>query len=226
MSAEIIKFSDSVSRRAATDKIASAFNGFRQPRPELSVTAKNSRLRIERRDVWWMAEAAVRYWSARREFNSAVERAQKCGIPEGRSHASFNPDDDSDLVARWREAIVRQLLAPAPDAMAVKWKQAQDDRYLPVEPKRIERAIADDLAFLAAHPTKRSNSEAMARSREFKEAMRQRIREVAAARGLSDEEIKPILRLKHQDIGEFCMKHSVSLEWLLEGAGPIFKKYD
>jgi hypothetical protein len=102
-----------------------------------------------------MAEVAVQYWRARLNFEWAVERAQKLGIPEGRSDARCN-DDDSDLVAGWRAAIVRQLLTPAPDAGAVKWEEAQDDCYLPVEPKRIERAIADDLAFLAAHPTRRS----------------------------------------------------------------------
>jgi hypothetical protein len=96
---------------------------------------------------------------------------------------------------------------------------------LDVTPERIERSIADDLAFLAAHPTRRSNSEAMARSREFKEAMRQRIKELAGARNLPDDEIKSVLRLKHQEIGAFAIKHSVSLTWLLEGAGPIFKKY-
>jgi hypothetical protein len=55
--------------------------------------------------------------------------------------------------------------------------------------------------------------------------MRQRIRDIAASRDLSDEEIKPVLRLKHQEIGAFAIKYSVSLTWLLEGAGPIFKKY-
>jgi hypothetical protein len=54
--------------------------------------------------------------------------------------------------------------------------------------------------------------------------MRQRIREIAASRDLSDEEIKPALRLKHQEIGEFTEKHGVNLEWLLEGKGRIFKK--
>jgi hypothetical protein len=38
---------------------------------------------------------------------------------------------------------------------------------------------------------------------EFKEAMRRRIRDVAASRDLSDEEIKPALTLKHQEIARF-----------------------
>jgi len=33
--------------------------------------------------------------------------------------------------------------------------------------------ISEDLAFLAAHPTRRSNSETMARRREFNDATRQ-----------------------------------------------------
>jgi hypothetical protein len=92
-----------------------------------------------------------------------------------------------------------------------------------VKPERIERAIADDLAFLAAHPVRRSNSEAIARRREFREAMRQRIRDIAASRDLSDEEIKPALKLKHHDIAEFTEKYGVNLDWLLEGQGRIFK---
>ena len=89
--------------------------------------------------------------------------------------------------------------------------------------ERIERAIAEDLAFLAAHPIRHNKSEAMARRREFKEAMRRRIRDVAASRDLSDEEIKPALTLKHQEIARFSEQHGVNIEWLLEGKGRIFK---
>jgi uncharacterized lipoprotein YmbA len=80
------------------------------------------------------------------------------------------------------------------------------------------------LAFLAAHPVRWSNSEAMAHRREFKDAMRQRIRDIAASRDLSDEEIKPVLKLKHHEIAEFTEKHGVNVEWLLEGNGRIFEK--
>jgi hypothetical protein len=64
----------------------------------------------------------------------------------------------------------------------------------------------------------------MAHRREFKEAMRQRIRDIAASRDLSDEEIKPFLKLKHHEIAEFTEKHGVNVEWLLEGKGRIFEK--
>jgi hypothetical protein len=53
--------------------------------------------------------------------------------------------------------------------------------------------------------------------------MRQRIKDVAASRNLSDEEIRPVLRLKHQEIGRFCEARGVNLGWLLEGEGRIFK---
>jgi hypothetical protein len=31
------------------------------------------------------------------------------------------------------------------------------DRYIGVKPERVERALADDLVFLAAHPVRQSN---------------------------------------------------------------------
>jgi hypothetical protein len=48
--------------------------------------------------------------------------------------------------------------APAPNVAAVAWKRAKLSRgdflYLPVKPDRVERAIADDITFLDAHPTR------------------------------------------------------------------------
>jgi len=129
---------------------------------------------------------------------------------------------------RYREALARQFLTPAPHAASVKWKQMAlaggQHEYTGVKAERIECAIADHLAFLAAHPVRRSNSEAMARRREFREAMRGRIRDVATSRDLSDEEIKPALTLKHQEIARFSEQHGVNIEWLLEGKGRVFKK--
>ncbi|SHH17293.1 hypothetical protein SAMN05443248_3948 [Bradyrhizobium erythrophlei] len=181
-----------------------------------------------------MAEAATRYWRLRIDFQSAVSWAQRMGTPEGRFHPSDpNECDRMSMVQKYRAALAKQLLTPAWDAASVKWKQtklaSEREGYylLDVKPERIERAIADDLAFLAAHPVRqshRNNSEAIARRREFKEAMRQRIREIAASRDLSDEEIKPVLRLKHEEVGRFTEKHGVNLAWLLEGKGRIFKK--
>jgi hypothetical protein len=69
----------------------------------------------------------------------------------------------------------------------------------------------------------RTNAEVMVHRREFKEAMRRRIRIIALFRDLSVEEIKLALTLKHHEISKFTEKHGVNLEWLLEGRGPIFK---
>jgi len=61
------------------------------------------------------------------------------------------------LVDTWREAVVKQLLTPLPDLAAIIWKRAKlasrEFAQLPTNAKRIERAIADDVAWLA-HPTK------------------------------------------------------------------------
>jgi hypothetical protein len=70
-----------------------------------------------------MAEAATRYWRVRIDFDHAVSIAQREEIPE----AAYHPVVDSHdlrLVDRYREALVRQLLTPAPDLMSVTWNKA------------------------------------------------------------------------------------------------------
>jgi hypothetical protein len=131
--------------------------------PPSTETAKNGKLREQRYKTWRMAEAATRYWRIRLDFDRAVSDAQRMEIPEGRNH----PVDDSkdrQLLKCWREARVRQLLTPASHAAHVAWKQAAlaggQHQYTDVKPERIERAIADDLAFLAAHPVRQSNRKA------------------------------------------------------------------
>ena len=193
----------------------------------LSPTCKNKRLRDRRHDAWRMADSIRDYWHARLKFDDAISRAQRMGTPEGRFHPPCDHDDRWAMLAKYREAIAQQMLTPAPDAAAITWKQNALARgkyeYTGLKPDRLKHAIADDLAFLAAHPVRRSNSETMAHRREFKEAMRQRIRDVAASRDLSDEEIKPVLKLKHHEIARFTEVYGVNLEWLLEGKGRIFE---
>jgi hypothetical protein len=64
------------------------------------------------------------------------------------------------MVDKWRAAFVKQLLTPAWDAASVAWKQNALARgkyeYTGLKPDRLEHAIADDLAFLAAHPVRQS----------------------------------------------------------------------
>jgi hypothetical protein len=110
------------------------------------------------------------------DFHDALSVAQRGGIAEGRSHPAADDENRQALVNGWRAAFVKQLLTPAPLAASVTWKQAALARgkylHTGLKPERLERAIADDLAFLAAHPIRHNNSEAAARRREFKEAMR------------------------------------------------------
>jgi hypothetical protein len=214
------------SRKQSTDAHESA--DARRPAESLSITAQNGRLLKKRYEAWRAAGAATRYWRAQLDFHDALWCVQRRGMSEGRSHPAVDSEDRQALVDKWRAAFVKQLLTPASDAASVAWKQNALTRgkyqYTGLKPERLKHAIDDDMAFLAAHPVRQSNSEAMARRREFKEAMRQRIRDIAASRDLSDEEIKPVLKLKHHEIAEFTEKHGVNLEWLLEGRGRIFKK--
>jgi hypothetical protein len=87
-----------------------------------SATAENGRLRQERYEVWRMAEAATRYWRVRLDFDGAVSWAQRMEIPEGHLHPAINPDNRMPMVEKYRAALVKQLLTPAPTAAAVSWK--------------------------------------------------------------------------------------------------------
>jgi hypothetical protein len=183
-------------------------------------TAENGRLRKDRRAAWRRAEVLRQYWSTMLEMESVIGSAKSHGaMPLSALHSL--PFDRNTILVKYREALAQQMRTPVSDIAGLKWKQEalakERYHYTGVTPERLRQAIAEDAAWLAAHPTRRSNSEAMARSREFKEAMRQRIREVAADRGLSDEHIKPALSLKHHEIARFSEQQGVSIGWQLEG---------
>ena len=128
----------------------------------LERTATQSKeLRQQRHDVWRKACAATRYWRAMLDLLDAILIGQSNEIPE----TSGSPKTHNDrwpLLENYREALVKQLLTPAPTAALVKWKQqvfAQGQcKYANVTDEQIEKAIADDLAFLAAHPARRARS--------------------------------------------------------------------
>jgi hypothetical protein len=194
------------------------------------ITAINSDLRKERRDAWWHADRVADYWRARLDWCSALSIAQQHGIGDSASFPSPENESRYGLVEKCREAVAKKLLTPAPDLGAITWKRSQlrssGFAHLPIKKERAERVIAEDVAFLAAHPTRKSapmSNERKEERHKFKEAMRQRIREIAAARNLSDEDIEPTLKLKHEEIGRFCLAHGVSIGWLLEGEGDVFK---
>jgi hypothetical protein len=88
------------------------------------------------------------------------------GDTEGSYHPVANPADRRSheerlsMVKRWREALARQLLTPASDVAHVAWKQAtlagRQIAHTDVKPERLERAIADDLAWLERYPVRQS----------------------------------------------------------------------
>jgi hypothetical protein len=166
---EIIQFSTARVSAKRVDKIEASTRAiaaepiWRRERslPEpLTETCKNQRLRDGRRDAWRCAEAATRYWRARLDFERAVESVQRLELPEGRCHPIVNSASDLPMVTRFREALVTQLLTPAPDVGAVNWKRAQmragNHRYTDAKPERLQRAIDADVEWLEAHPTRKS----------------------------------------------------------------------
>jgi len=139
----------------------------REGKPELpppaTETAKNARIRTERRDAWWLVEREAEYWHARFKWLHALETAQRYKIGDSGSFPPPAHASPFEAVDTWREAVAKRLLTPAP-------------------------TLAD-----------------------------------VASRDLSDEEIKPALKLKHEEVARFTEKHGVNLEWLLEGKGRIFQ---
>jgi hypothetical protein len=126
----------------------------------LSTTCKNQRIRQQLHANWRKADALRVYWRASFEMSGAISRVQNHDMPEGDLHPQRNPDDHWAILAKYRAAIVQQLLTPASTVAEVTWKRATfkagQHRHTDVKPERIERAIADDVEFLKAHPTRRS----------------------------------------------------------------------
>jgi hypothetical protein len=127
---------------------------------EITDTGKNFRLRKQRHDRWLEADAIREYWRTSMKMDSAIFRVQNHGLPEGELHPEFNPQDHWRLLAKYREAFVRLMLTPAPDAQAVAWKRAAlkagKHKHTDLKTERIERAIADDVEFLRSHPVRQS----------------------------------------------------------------------
>lgn len=160
----------------------------------LSETGRNEQLRRKRRDVWQAAEAKVAYWEAWSRLHSAIERTQRCDVLDGlgcpavlrRMHDSDEPWIlDNEIRQRIRAAEIEMLLTPAPTVAALKFKKAKllhpwyrrdadaDAEYLrkhfklPLSPFRdIEQAIADDEAWLEAHPARQCKANARRRRAE------------------------------------------------------------
>jgi hypothetical protein len=192
----------------------------------VSDTCQNQRLRSNRRDVWRKADALREYWRESMRMMDAVALVQSHDLPEGDLHPKYSPQERRQVVANYREAIVRQLLTPAPRAADITWKRATfkhgDHEYTDVKPERIERAIADDVEFLRTHPTRRSGKQGMdpkklEERRTWKTAFRARVTLYAEQNGIDKSELAWLGRIKHQDLAAFADRHRLSYNWLLEG---------
>lgn len=180
------------------------------------------------RDDWRTADAAREYWKAAWEMDSAIHRAQSHGLPEGEMHKPLAPGSCGPILAKYRGAIMAQLLTPAPTAREIEWKRAVfkhgDHEYTDVKPERIEGAIADDVEFLRTHPTRRSGKQGMdpkklEERRTWKAAFRARVTVFAEQSGIDKTELAWLGRIKHEHLAAFADRYGLSYKWLLEGSG-------
>jgi len=152
MSAEIIDFT---SRHRTPD----ADDAPRKAAGTLTTTAKNEHLRSARREAWRKADAIANYWRALLDFTDAVSRAKNHDLKEARAHTKTSYEARWSILDSYREALGKHLLTPAPDVVSVNWKRRQLSKtYIGVEKELVEKAIADDIAFLDAHPTRNSHA--------------------------------------------------------------------
>jgi hypothetical protein len=127
--------------------------------PPLTTTAKNARLRSARWEAWRRARAVTDYWRALLDFNHAVLHAKRHGLKEAQAHVGISEEGRWPILDSYREALGKQLLTPAPDVASVNWKrQRLRKSYNGVKKELVEKAIADDIAFLDAHPTRTSRT--------------------------------------------------------------------
>jgi hypothetical protein len=102
------------------------------------------------------------YWHARLDWESALSFAQQYDVADANSFPKLENYalDRLDTVRIWREALVKQMLTPAPDVAAVNWKRMQvragQYRHIGVQPERLQHAIDADVEWLEAHPCRRS----------------------------------------------------------------------
>jgi hypothetical protein len=122
-----------------------------EPLPAEALVDKeyNSMLRQVRWEAWRLAWIKTRYLRAKADWEDAEGTYLKWfeGV---RIHHK------QETVDALRLAIAEQILLPAPDKAALRWKKAAANKpCLPITAAEVERAIADDEAWLAAHPARR-----------------------------------------------------------------------
>jgi hypothetical protein len=124
-----------------------------------TITADNSRLRSDRRDVWREADAVMGYWLAAMKMHTAISILQNFGAVEVERYPFIEPESHGTLVKKYRLAWAKLMLTPAPGSNHVRWKKmqfiAKNYEFTGLPPERIEQAIADDEEWLKAHPVRK-----------------------------------------------------------------------
>ena len=121
-----------------------------------TVTARNQQTRKERRQAWNKARAATDYWHALLKFYDAISIATREGLREACSaEKAFGHESRGHALDSWRGALCRQMFTAAPDIAAVNWKRIRSNQeqalFAGAKRERMERVIADDVAFLKSH---------------------------------------------------------------------------
>jgi hypothetical protein len=111
----------------------------------------------KRRAAWRTADAITGYWCVLLRFHGAVEHAKKHGLKEAAAYVEMSEETRWSILDRYRAALNRQLLTPAPDVASVNWKRRELKSY-GIKKELVEKATADDIAFLDAHPTRNSRA--------------------------------------------------------------------
>jgi hypothetical protein len=100
------------------------------------------------------------------KLHRAIVSASRWGaFPKGVLEEEHDHDADGwmILVRTFRSALAKQLLTPAWRTADVAWKRkvlaAREHRYIDLTDEQIERAIQQDIEFLAAHPRRRKREE-------------------------------------------------------------------
>ncbi|RUU59941.1 hypothetical protein [Mesorhizobium sp. M2C.T.Ca.TU.002.02.1.1] len=123
------------------------------PRAALVDTAYNSAMRQARQRAWREAKRTTLAYGCACDLALWFDHRPIKGLEALHEHLGGN-EKRANLVNERRRLTALQILTPAPDKGAVKWKRfAAKDRYLPISHEQIEAAIAADEAWLAAHPT-------------------------------------------------------------------------
>jgi hypothetical protein len=148
-------------RQARADKRAAKLLEVTTAPENFSETCRNHRMRQSRRDAWWQASHLTDYWRARLEWEAALACAQTHGVADANSYPKNGYDGRPALVDQWRDALVKQMLTPAPDQNAVNWKLAKlrgrnEYDLKGAKPERLQFAIDADVEWLKAHPSRKS----------------------------------------------------------------------